>query len=138
MAINASVWQRKCCMLQQRAMSRSTPMSRLTILQAIAHRISSPFSADRQSGWIRRLFEFRECFRTSWSARRQYRVDASGHGLTHLTVGHPCLLPWFSGAAGLVLSGCSGLTTAQLRADLLATVDPISSLAGRTATGGSA
>lgn len=43
--------------------------------------------------------------------------------------------PHVSGAAALVLSSCS-LTTAQLKANLMNNVDQISSLAGRTVTGG--
>jgi subtilisin family serine protease len=43
--------------------------------------------------------------------------------------------PHVSGAAALVLSRCS-LTTAQLKANLMNNVDPVSSLAGRTVTGG--
>lgn len=43
--------------------------------------------------------------------------------------------PHVSGAAALVLSACS-LTTASLKSDLLNSVDPVSSLAGRTSTGG--
>jgi subtilisin family serine protease len=44
--------------------------------------------------------------------------------------------PHVSGAAALVLSRCSSLTTAQLKANLMNNVDPVSSLAGRTVTGG--
>jgi subtilisin family serine protease len=43
--------------------------------------------------------------------------------------------PHVSGAAALVLSRCS-LSTASLKANLMNNVDPISSLAGRTVTGG--
>jgi serine protease len=43
--------------------------------------------------------------------------------------------PHVSGAAALVLSRCS-LTTAQLKANIMGNVDPVSSLAGRTVTGG--
>ncbi|HKQ76374.1 MAG TPA: S8 family peptidase [Blastocatellia bacterium] len=43
--------------------------------------------------------------------------------------------PHVAGAAALVLSGCT-LTTAQLKANLMNNVDPISALAGRTVTGG--
>jgi hypothetical protein len=41
-----------------------------------------------------------------------------------------------SGAAGLVLSGCPGLTTTQLRANLISGVDVVPSLQSRTASGG--
>lgn len=44
--------------------------------------------------------------------------------------------PHVSGAAALVLSACSALDTAGLVNVLLSTVDPISSLAGKTVTGG--
>lgn len=43
--------------------------------------------------------------------------------------------PMVSGAAALVLSACT-LTTSQLRADLLSNVDPLTSLAGKTTSGG--
>jgi subtilisin family serine protease len=43
--------------------------------------------------------------------------------------------PHVSGAAALVLSRCN-LSTADLKANLMSNVDPISSLAGRTVTGG--
>jgi len=43
--------------------------------------------------------------------------------------------PHVSGAAALVLSRCT-LTTAALKSNLLANVDPIASLSGRTTTGG--
>jgi subtilisin family serine protease len=43
--------------------------------------------------------------------------------------------PHVSGAAALVLSSCA-LSTANLKANILNNVDPISSLAGRTVTGG--
>src|SRR5215475_35788 len=43
--------------------------------------------------------------------------------------------PHVSGAAALVLSRCS-LSTANLKANLMNNVDPVSSLAGRTVTGG--
>jgi len=43
--------------------------------------------------------------------------------------------PHVSGAAALVLSRCA-LSTAELKANLMNNVDPISSLAGRTVTGG--
>src|SRR5215813_14034375 len=43
--------------------------------------------------------------------------------------------PHVSGAAALVLSKCS-LSTANLKANLMNNVDPVSSLAGRTVTGG--
>src|SRR5215813_8961951 len=43
--------------------------------------------------------------------------------------------PHVSGAAALVLSRCT-LTTAQLKSNLLNNVDPVSSLSGRTVTGG--
>jgi subtilisin family serine protease len=43
--------------------------------------------------------------------------------------------PHVSGAAALVLSRCS-LSTADLKANLMNNVDPVSSLAGRTVTGG--
>jgi subtilisin family serine protease len=44
--------------------------------------------------------------------------------------------PHVAGAAALVLSNCPGLTTAQLKANLMNNVDPNTSLAGRTVTGG--
>jgi subtilisin family serine protease len=44
--------------------------------------------------------------------------------------------PHVSGAAALLLSLNPAATTAQVRAALLATVDPLGSLAGRTTTGG--
>jgi subtilisin family serine protease len=44
--------------------------------------------------------------------------------------------PHVAGAAALVLSNCSSLTTAQLKANLMNNVDPNTSLAGRTVTGG--
>jgi serine protease len=44
--------------------------------------------------------------------------------------------PHVSGAAALVLSACAALDTAGLVNVLLGTVDPISSLAGKTTTGG--
>ena len=43
--------------------------------------------------------------------------------------------PHVSGAAALILSKCA-LSTADLRADILSSVDPVSSLAGKTVTGG--
>jgi len=43
--------------------------------------------------------------------------------------------PHVSGAAALVLSRCN-LTTAELKSNLLNNVDPVSSLSGRTVTGG--
>ena len=43
--------------------------------------------------------------------------------------------PHVSGAAALVLAACT-LDTAALKANLLANVDPVASLAGRTVTGG--
>ena len=44
--------------------------------------------------------------------------------------------PHVSGSAALVLSKCSTLATADLKSNLLSNVDPISSLAGFTTTGG--
>jgi hypothetical protein len=44
--------------------------------------------------------------------------------------------PHVAGAAALVLSNCSSLTTAQLKANLMDNVNPIAALAGRTVTGG--
>ena len=44
--------------------------------------------------------------------------------------------PMVSGAAGLVLSGCPSQSTAQLKASLLGSVDPVASLQSRTLTGG--
>src|SRR5262245_42556331 len=44
--------------------------------------------------------------------------------------------PHVAGAAALVLSNCSSLTTAQLKANLMNNVNPIAALAGRTVTGG--
>jgi subtilisin family serine protease len=41
-----------------------------------------------------------------------------------------------SGAAGLVLSGCPGLTTTQLRANLISGVDVVPALQSKTASGG--
>ena len=43
--------------------------------------------------------------------------------------------PTVSGAAALVLAACS-LTTSQLRADILNNVDPLTTLAGKTTSGG--
>ena len=45
--------------------------------------------------------------------------------------------PHVAGAAALVLARCPGLTTAQLKAALLGTVDPVASASGKTVTGGS-
>ena len=44
--------------------------------------------------------------------------------------------PMVSGAAGLVLSACPSQSTAQLKASLLSSVDPVASLQSRTLTGG--
>jgi len=41
-----------------------------------------------------------------------------------------------SGAAGLVLSRCTGLTTTQLRANLISSVDPVLALQNKTSSGG--
>lgn len=43
---------------------------------------------------------------------------------------------YVAGAAALVLSACAGLDTAALRANLIANVDPVGPLAGKTVTGG--
>ena len=44
--------------------------------------------------------------------------------------------PMVSGAAGLVLSACPNQSTAQLKASLLGSVDPVGSLQSKTLTGG--
>jgi hypothetical protein len=44
--------------------------------------------------------------------------------------------PQVSGSAALLLSGCPGLSTAQVKADILSTVDQKASLEGKTITGG--
>jgi subtilisin family serine protease len=44
--------------------------------------------------------------------------------------------PHVSGAAALTLAACPSLTTAQLGSTLVAAVDPVASLAGKTSTGG--
>lgn len=44
--------------------------------------------------------------------------------------------PHVSGAAALLLSQCSSLSTAQLRSAILGTVDPVASMTGVTVTGG--
>jgi serine protease len=84
--------------------------------------------------------------RASWSNYGAATVDLGAPGVNVLSTiiggaydyfsGTSMATPHVSGAAALVLSKCTGLGTAALRDTILSNVDPNSSLAGNTVTGG--
>ena len=82
---------------------------------------------------------------TSWSNYGKTTVDLAAPGVNILSTirgtsyayysGTSMATPHVSGAAALMLSVCN-LNTADLKTDILSSVDPIQSLSGKTVTGG--
>jgi subtilisin family serine protease len=82
----------------------------------------------------------------SWLNYGKTTVDLAAPGVSILSTirnggyayysGTSMATPHVSGAALLILSACSNLDTAELKADILDNVDPVTSLDGKTVTGG--
>ena len=106
-----------------------TPTRTSTWRRSKAARASGSASGSRRTRVVRRRASRSRSRGCTASTRR-------GGDRVRLAGGTSFAAPHVAGVGGLVLSREPNLTTAQLRARLLDTVDPVPSMAGRTVTGG--